>query len=113
MGLLSTAWKNKKLILEGVINKVQAKEEVVKIANERKEICKKCPMHSSNAKKYLGYKTERIDDHCISCGCNLELKTHSLHSECPDKPQRWKAVVDEKENLTIQQYIKDESDSKE
>jgi len=108
--LIKNIWKNKKLILEGLVNKVLAKEEVTKVANERKLICLKCPLHSHNAKKLIGYSSDRIDDHCILCGCNIELKTYSLHSSCPDTPPKWSAVVDnEEENLLIQQYIKDES----
>src|SRR6478735_8223864 len=111
VSLIKSAWKNRKLIAEGILNKIQAKQEVVNIASERKLICMKCPMHSTNSKKLLGYETERLDEHCIVCGCNIELKVYSLHSECPDKPPRWEAVVDDElENFNIQQYINSNSD---
>lgn len=105
---LSDIWKNKHLILEGVINKIQAKEEVTKLAEERKRLCNLCPKMSENAKKYSNYKPEIFFKHCTLCGCSIELKTHSLQSSCPDNPPKWTAVVSAEENFTIQQYIKDE-----
>lgn len=87
ISLLPRIIKNADLIAEGVINKLNEsslteneKFEIVK----RKLICEECPFNSKNAVhiKELNYKTERIDDHCIQCSCNIDLKTHSLESRC-------------------------------
>lgn len=47
----------------------------------RRLICAGCPFSSSNAVKE-GYKTNRIDEHCIMCGCTIQRKTASLTSAC-------------------------------
>lgn len=76
-------------VLEGVVNKVkmnhnslseEEQDEIIK----RRLICSACPFMSSNAvaNPALNYKTERFDEHCIMCGCNIELKTASLSSNC-------------------------------
>lgn len=105
MSLLKEIIKNRSQILEGIINKIQAKEEITKIANERKEICKSCPLNSDNAKEILKYSSERIDYHCILCGCNIELKTHSLSSECPANPPKWNKVFSDEESNIVEDFI--------
>lgn len=79
--------KNREGILEGVVNKVKNKfgtlpkdsqEEIIK----RRLICDSCGFNSLNAKEEIDYKSDRIDDHCILCKCNIELKTSSLMSNC-------------------------------
>lgn len=85
--LLPTALANGDKIVEAVVNKVKGKfdllteeeqEEIVK----RKLICEHCPFNSKNASVNSDYKSDRPDDHCIFCGCNIDFKTESLSSNC-------------------------------
>ena len=76
-------WKNKNKILEGIKNSIFTQEHIEVIANERKEICDKCP-----------HKTENKE--CGLCGCVLHIKQRSLSSSCDDK--RWDAVLTEEED---------------
>jgi hypothetical protein len=55
-------------------------DEQAEIAR-RRLICANCPFNSDNAIKE-GYKTSRIDSHCILCGCTISRKTASLSSTC-------------------------------
>ncbi len=48
----------------------------------RRFICSSCPFNSSNAVTKLGYVTNRIDEHCVMCGCTITRKTASLDSAC-------------------------------
>jgi hypothetical protein len=45
----------------------------------------------------------RPDEHCVRCGCNLEWKTHQLHSSCPIG--LWPAEVSQAEAEQITQKI--------
>lgn len=112
MGLLGQIWKSRALIAEGLRNKYFPPEDLKNLikdtVNERKEICYGCPLMSENAKILFSYNTARLDKHCTKCGCNIELKTSSLHSHCPDNPPRWDAVTTEDESNQIQQTLKDE-----
>lgn len=80
-------------------------EEQIEII-KRRLICAACPFMSSNAvsNPSLNYKTKRIDQHCIWCGCPIEVKTASLSANCgiedyneehPDQPMdlKWKAFI--------------------
>lgn len=111
MGLLKDIWKNKDLIVEGIRNKTfppeELKEIIIKTAMSRKMICEICPFMSENAKVYYNYKSMRFDNHCTKCGCNIDLKTNSLSSSCPDNPSRWNAIVSEDDFSNIQQTIKE------
>lgn len=55
-------------------------DEQAEIAR-RRLICAECPLNSVNAKKD-GYKSDRLDAHCIMCGCTITRKTASLKSAC-------------------------------
>jgi hypothetical protein len=90
---------NPKHIIEGIINTVQAKEEIEKIASERREICAGCKFNSNNDDK----KRIRPDAHCTICSCNLTLKTHSLSSSCPIN--KWPAVATEEEDEEIDKKL--------
>lgn len=84
-----------KEILSSVINNVQMKyntlpeEDRVEIVR-RRLICHTCPFMSQNTKKTNDYKeltgkdyeTSRNSPHCSFCGCNIEMRTSSLHSNC-------------------------------
>ena len=95
--------------MDGLKNEVKLtlnnlSEEEQQVIAERRLICAHCPFNSSNAvsNPNLNYKTERLDEHCIFCGCNLQIKTASLISRCgieaynkqhPESPMelRWEA----------------------
>jgi len=83
---------NVRHIIEGIINTVQAKEEIEKIAAYRRNICDNCV-----------HKSTLIHPHCDICGCNLTLKTHSLHSACPIN--KWPAVATEEESEEIEDKL--------
>lgn len=87
--LIPLALKNSPEIVEGIINNVKMRhgslpedqqEEIIR----RRGICQTCPFMSENAKKdkLQNYQSNRLDDHCSLCGCNIELKTSSLESNC-------------------------------
>lgn len=87
--LIPLALKNSPEIIEGIINTVKMnngtlpedeQEEIIR----RRAICELCPFMSENAKKdpLQNYQSSRLDKHCSMCGCNLELKTSSLESNC-------------------------------
>jgi hypothetical protein len=76
-------------VIEGITSKVEDKfgilpEDEKKEIARRMLICQACPFNSSNAvaDPTIKYETKRPDEHCIQCGCNLELKTSSLSSNC-------------------------------
>lgn len=99
--LVPLAFKNRKHIVEGVVNKVKdalhmlPEDEQVEIVR-RSLICIDCPYNSKNAKtNELEYKSDRLDDHCIFCSCNIEYKCSCLSCNCgiesfnlkhPDEP---------------------------
>lgn len=107
--LIPTVIENKEKIIEGIANNIKSNfgtlpEDEQKEIARRQLICKECPFNSSNAvsNPALNYKSNRFDEHCIHCGCNIQLKTSSLLSNCgieiynanhPDKqiPLRWEA----------------------
>ncbi|XAI97421.1 hypothetical protein [Leptolyngbya phage Lbo-JY46] len=82
--LLPTAVKNADQIAEGLWNKLNSqglndveKEVIIK----RALICESCPYNSKNVTD-PEIKSERPDDHCIHCGCNIDLKIHCLSCRC-------------------------------
>lgn len=81
--------KNADKIVEGLVNKVKMNYDFLP-KNEQDEIirrrliCASCPFMSSNAvsNPALNYKTDRTDEHCSLCMCNIDLKTASLSANC-------------------------------
>lgn len=90
-------WKNKGLILEGIMNKLFTKDHVEEIANKRYEICKQCKHHG---KECIVPGTGPC---CALCGCCLELKTRSLSSDCPEG--KWEAVLTEEEEDLLNEQL--------
>lgn len=82
MSKLEDIWKNRMLILEGIGNFMAKKQVIEDIAKERFAICKSCPS--------LNLNCTSLADCCGICGCNLELKTRSLKSSCPQ--EKWQAI---------------------
>lgn len=93
---LLKAWKERGKILEGIKNSVFTSKEVEGIAEERENICKKCPYYDTKGTKCLMPGTQPC---CGHCGCSLKFKTRSLSSECPIG--KWKALVTEEEEENI------------
>lgn len=86
MSLIKKAWENKEHIIHGIFTAVKNEfnmlsEEEQKIIAERRAICAECPFNSSNAVK-IGYVTNRLDEHCTACGCNIFVKTSCLECNC-------------------------------
>lgn len=95
VSLLIKGAPHTKEIIGGILKNVQLKygslseEEKTEIV-KRRFICANCPFMSKNAitsneyKELTGknYKAYRKIDHCSFCGCGIEMRTSSLHSEC-------------------------------
>lgn len=102
-------------IVESIVNDVQMRSNTMSQEKRdeiirRRIICATCPFMSKNATtspEYLAltgyhYHTNRNDEHCSFCGCDIKMRTRSLSSECgigtwnKDNPTRqlplkWKA----------------------
>jgi hypothetical protein len=85
--LIPKGMKNFDKVVDGIVNNVklnngtlsQDKQEIIAV---RRLICHTCPYMSTNAKRLGFYKSDRIEEHCSMCGCELSLKTASLDSNC-------------------------------
>jgi len=88
MKTLMIIWKNKGLILEGVINRIFKRDPIEIIAKKRLAICKKCPLYDTIGTKCITPGTHPC---CEQCGCTISFKVRSLSSSCPhpDGP-KWK-----------------------
>lgn len=91
---LTTIWKNKKQILEGIKNSIIRDKFVEEISELRTSICNECP---SKGKKCLVKGTGPC---CNECGCSLGLKTRSLSTDCP--LNKWVAVINEEEENKLE-----------
>jgi hypothetical protein len=91
-GKLTTIWKNRKQILEGITNSIIRDEFVEKIAEQRLIICHACPKKDIEGDKCLMSGTQPC---CSLCGCSLKFKVRALSSDCP--AYKWKAVITEKD----------------
>ena len=87
-------WKNRKQILEGILNKFRRKPNVERVYEDRLKICVDCPDIDIIGNKCLLPGTEPC---CSLCGCSLEIKLRSLSTECPAKEPKWKAILTEEE----------------
>lgn len=81
-------WKNH------LFPKEELKELINKVAKERIEICRTCPLHSSKHNTPL-----RFDEHCTHCGCTLSAKTKCLSCKCPI--DKWDSVISEEQEEEI------------
>jgi hypothetical protein len=85
-------WKNRKKILEGLINRLLPNTYVEKIYNERFIICMSCPELDIEGDNCYIPGTAPC---CSKCGCELATKLRSLSSGCGDEENpRWHAVSD-------------------
>ena len=82
--LLPLGLKNFPQVVEGIVNSVKSqygylpKEEQDEIIR-RRGICHLCPYMSKNTE---GYESDRADEHCSLCFCNISLKTACLECRC-------------------------------
>lgn len=84
ISLFPMAIKNADKIAESIwntINKDSLTEDELKTIISRKLICEECPYNSKNVTAE-DFHTDRLDDHCIHCGCNIDLKVKCLSCRC-------------------------------
>lgn len=85
---LNQAWRDRKLIYEGIKNYFRKQEFIEDIAKLRREQCNNCDYRSNKC-------SAGIKECCKLCGCDLDFKTRSLKSSCPDPDgSRWPAIID-------------------
>lgn len=82
MRKLIKVWKNKKVILQGILNYLFPKPTVEEIYNYRIEICR-----DNYCGKYDKYGTSPeavLPGHetCAACGCNLDFKLRVMEEAC-------------------------------
>lgn len=89
---LTTIWKNRKQILEGIKNSIIRDEFVEEVAEQRMLLCHTCPKKDIKGDTCLMPGTQPC---CSLCGCSLSFKVRSLSSDCP--AHKWKAVITEED----------------
>ena len=89
---LTTIWKNRKQILEGIKNSIIRDEFVEEVAEQRMLLCHTCPKKDIEGDTCLMPGTQPC---CSLCGCSLSFKVRSLSSDCP--AHKWKAVITEED----------------
>ena len=92
--IINELWKNKKAIIEGIVNNTFKKEHVEIIYNQRVLICKQCPKRDDFGSTCLIKGTHPC---CSECGCSLKLKLRSLSSACPIGS--WDALMTEEDKI--------------
>lgn len=93
-------------ILEGAWNSIFVKEEIEKVAKERQDVCAGCSMNSDHAKRFNKYKTFRPDYHCVSCGCNIVMKTRAMAEHCP--LGKWLAQMSQEEEYELTKKLEED-----
>lgn len=103
-GSVIAIWKNKNLILEGVMNSIFKKEDVEFIATKRMEICRACDLYDTSGEGCVVKGTQPCcNEQKGGCGCSLEFKTRSLSSACP--LNKWEAILTEQEEDTLREKL--------
>lgn len=91
---LKKIFENRGKIWEGLKNSIFKKEDIEKVALQRKAICETCDYIDRTGSSCEVPGTQPC---CSLCGCCLHLKLRSLSSVCDDN--RWPALMDaEKED---------------
>lgn len=94
-------WKG---LLRGMYNKAAGTQWVKEVAKSRYEDhCKNCDHNSKIATKEGLYKSVRIDEHCVACGCNIDFKTHDMAQICPKG--YWTAEVSPEDGEEIEKLV--------
>ena len=77
-------------LIDGVTNFNNPNKEVELLANERKEVCVKCPMFVDEPIPFLSVQDDRIKELsnkiCDECGCTLSYKLRQSKTKC----DKWK-----------------------
>ena len=86
--MLKKIWNSRRLIWQGLMNKLFKKDPIEKLYKERLEICKGCELMDKIGTSCVMPGTQPC---CSACGCSFSLKLRSPDSECahPDGP-KWK-----------------------
>jgi hypothetical protein len=98
-GKLTTIWKNRKQILEGIKNSIHRDEFVEDVSKHRMEVCNMCPNKDTSGDTCLMPNTQPC---CSLCGCSLNFKTRALSSDCPDL--KWKAIITEEDEDNLYKF---------
>jgi hypothetical protein len=97
-------WKSKGQILEGVTNSIFKREDVEEIAEQRMNVCRRCPLYDGNGSGCMVPGTQPCcNEKKGGCGCSLGLKTRSLSSSCPKG--HWEAELTQQEEDLINQKL--------
>lgn len=103
MKSLSTLWKNRNQIVEGIKNSIFKKEHIEEVAQERMMICEDCNHLDKEGAKCLVSGTQPC---CGKCGCSLRLKLRSLSSGCGDEENpKWNAIISEEEEDLLKESL--------
>ncbi len=100
--------RNRKLILEGIKNKLFKKEHVEAEAKLRWKICKECIFLDEEGSHCSVPGTQPC---CADCGCSLAIKLRSLSSECPKG--NWLAVMTEEEEDELNKSMEENEENEE
>lgn len=103
--LIPKGIKNFDHVFQGIKNEVKLEfgkipEEHAEVIAARRVICGACPYMSTNAVKLGVYQTDRVDEHCMHCGCNVKFKTADLTSDCGIEAYN-KKVKNESDKLNL------------
>ena len=102
-------WKG---LVRGLYNKAMGAEWVKEVAAKRyNDHCKSCDHNSKVAIANGKYKSIRPDEHCVLCGCNIDLKTHDMAQICPKK--LWVAEVSIEDGEAIDKIVNQNEKSEE
>lgn len=87
-------------------NSIFKREDVEEIAQQRMQICIKCPdkLYDETGDGCMVTGTQPCCNEKLGgCGCSLGFKTRSLSSECPKR--HWKAELTQEEEDLINQKL--------
>lgn len=100
-GKLNVIWKNRKKILEGILNTYFPNAYIKKIAKDRSRLCQSnvCGLYDKKGIHENCFVPGKPC--CTGCGCNEILKVHSLSSYCTlkdmGKTPLWDLVMSHEE----------------
>jgi len=97
---ISKIWGNRRVILEGLKNSILIREEIEKIASERKAICDVCPHNDPIGTTCIAPGTQPC---CKLCGCCLHFKQRALSASCDDK--RWGAILSQEDEDILNEKL--------
>jgi hypothetical protein len=87
MGKIEAFLRTVDQVLSGYFNLFFKNTRVEIISRARMTVCNNCPYMDKKGSTCMVPGTQPC---CSRCGCNLEAKTRSLESSCPEK--KWIAI---------------------